>query len=401
MNLKSCFKTFFMVTLMTLTLFTGLVYAENVTSPSAITIACEPVPFVDQGLTFISLKDLSDDLSAQYKIDFSELKTSDKKNYTFKNGLMTHLKLPISRKNGHFGFQVGSNAEGNLCQVIVQDEKGLFWHQIALKKQGDGSYKATLFTERTSIKVLPEYYNLILVSRKVPIDSELKFPLTKLSALGITRTSDMSVNSEIGPSLQSMFKASSNENTFKLRVVSGYRTVAKQKSLFNAKMSTLKSRGSKNPYEEAAKTVNPPTQSEHHTGYAVDILSTRVTALGSFKGSPEAKWLENNSYKYGYVVRYPDGKTNITGISYEPWHLRYVGKHYAKVLKDNKLTLEEWINKGKKGTLYQGADGKKHYFVVLSPSLKSEVLNDIIATSEIKKYYISPEWVAYDMVIPK
>lgn len=401
MLFKSYFKTFFLVIAMTLTLFTGLAYAEAVTSPSAITIASEPIPFVDQGLTFISLKDLSDDLSAQYKIDFSELKTSDKKNYTFKNGLMTHLQRPLSRANGHYGFQVGSNAEGNLCQVIVQDEKGLFWHQIALKKQGDGSYMAILSNERASIKVLSDYYNLILVSRKVPIDGALKFPLTKLSTLGITRTSDMSVNSEVAPHLQSMFKASSIDNTFELRVVSGFRTVAKQKSLFNAKMATLKSRGSKNPYEEAAKTVNPPTQSEHHTGYAVDILSTRVTSLGSFKGSPEAKWLESHAYQYGFVVRYPDGKTGITGISYEPWHLRYVGKTYAKLLKEKKLTLEEWIAKGKQGVLYKGLDGKDHYFLVLSTALKSEVLNDVIATSEIKKYYISPEWVAYDMVIPE
>ncbi len=185
---------------------------------------------------------------------------------------MTDLQMPLIWKDGRFGFQVGSNADGDLFQIIVHEKNGLFWHQVGLKKQGDGSYKAILSKERTSIKVLPESYNLILVSRSVPIDSNLKFSLTKLSALGITRASDMSVNSEIGPSLQSMFKASSDANTFNLRVVSGFRTVAKQKSLFNAKMASLKSQGSKNPYDDAAKTVNPPTQSEHHTGYAVDIF---------------------------------------------------------------------------------------------------------------------------------
>ncbi len=126
-----------------------------------------------------------------------------------------------------------------------------------------------------------------------------------------------------------------------------------------------------------------------------------MTALGSFKGSAEAKWLESNSYKYGFVLRYPNGKTNITGISYEPWHFRYVGKTYAKILTDNKLTLEEWIKKGKQGALYQSPDGKTHYFVVISSSLKAEALNELISTSEIKKYYISPAWVAYDLVIPE
>lgn len=399
MFFKSCFKTCLMFVFMTLTLFSGMVFAQTVTSPDGITIASEPVPFVDQGLHFIRLSKIAKDLSGQLDLDFSELKTSDKQIYTFKNGMMTKLQIPLATENGAFGFPVGSSSQGKLFQVILQDKKGLYWQQVSLKKQGDGSYKAVLSTDTTSVKSLPEHFNLILVSRAVPIDSALKFKLTKLADLGITRTSDMSVNSEIGSSLKAMFKASSDANTFELRVVSGFRTVTKQRNLFNSKMATLKSQGSKNPFEDAAKTVNPPTQSEHHTGYAVDVLSTRVTALGSFKGTPEAKWLDKNAYKYGFVVRYPDGKTKITAISYEPWHLRYVGKTYAKLLKDKNITLEEWITSGKKGTIYTTADGKKRYFVVVETSKKAEMLKSIISTTTIEKYYISPEWSAYDVVI--
>lgn len=401
MSFNHCFKTFSMFLLMTLISFSGIVYGQTVTSPDGITIASEPVPFVDQGLHFIPLSKIAKDLVGQADIDFNELKTSDKQFYTFKNGMMTQLQIPLSKQEGSFGFQVGSNAQGSLCQIIIRDKNGLFWHQVSLKKQGDGSYKAILSTERTSVKTLPEHFNLMLVSRTVPIDSTLKFSLTKLSALSITRTSDMSVNSEIGPSLQAMFKAASDENSFELRVVSGFRTVTKQRSLFNAKMAALKSRGYKNPFEEAAKTVNPPTQSEHHTGYAVDILSTRVTDLGSFKGTPEAKWLEKNSYLYGFVVRYPDGKTNLTGISYEPWHFRYVGKAYARILKDRKITLEEWISLGQKGVLYKTPDGKIHYFVVVESTKKAEILKSVVSTTPMEKYYISPEWSAYDLMISK
>lgn len=401
MSSKSCYKTFFMFFIMTFTLFSGIVYAQTVTSPNAITIASEPVPFVDQGLHFIPLKKIAKDLSGQTDVDFSELRTSNKHVYTFKNGMIASLQIPIIRQDGNYGFQVGSNSQGKLCQVIVQDKNGLFWHQVSLKKQGDGSYKAILSSEITSVKTLPEHFNLILVSRAVPIDSTLEFSLTKLSKLGITRTSDMSVNSEIGTPLSKMFKDSSQANNFELRVVSGFRTVTKQRSLFNAKMAALKSQGSKNPFEDAAKTVNPPTQSEHHTGYAVDILSTRVVDLGSFKGTPEAQWLDKNSYQYGFVVRYPEGKTKITAISYEPWHLRYVGKTYAKLLKDKKITLEEWISNGKKGVLYKTPDRKTHYFIVVETSKKAEMLKTLISTTTIEKYYISPKWSAYDMVIPE
>ena len=378
-----------LLTALMLCLFTSVAYAEPETT----------VPFVDQGLVFVSLQDLSKNLSDQMAIDFKGLNTKDKEIYTFNNGLMTELKLPLLWKDGQFGFQVGSNFSGVLCHLIFNEKKGLYSTQLSLKKQGDGSYIGVLSPTADTLKNLPQNFNLILVSRAVPIDGKLKFPLTKLSTLEIARTSDMSVNSEIASSLQTMFKTSSQENSFKLNVVSGFRSVAKQKYLFNNKMASLKSQGVADPFETAAKTVNPPTQSEHHTGYAVDILSTRVTGLGAFKGSAEAKWLEANSYKYGFVVRYPSGKTGITGISYEPWHFRYVGKNYAKVLKESKLTLEEWLTKGKTGALYTSIDGKQHYFVVISKTLDAKIIVTPGQDPLVKGYYISPEWVAYDFTL--
>ncbi len=409
-----------LLTAFMLCFFTSFTYAEAVTTPGSVNVTTpsnpldaqtdmtinssnteSPIPFVDQGLVFITLQDLSADLSKQVAIDFNVLKTKDKKIYTFNNGFMTQLKLPLIWKDGHFGFQVGSNYSGVLCNLTVNEKKGLYSTQVALKKQGDGTYLATINTTYENLKSLPQNFNLILVSRAIPIDGDLKFSLTKLSALEIARTSDMSVNAEIGLPLQNMFKASSSANSFKLNVVSGFRTVAKQRYLFNNKMAILKSQGVADPFEVASKTVNPPTQSEHHTGYAVDILSTRVTGLGAFKGTSEAKWLEANSYKYGFVVRYPNGKTGITGISYEPWHFRYVGKEYAKVLKENKLTLEEWLTQGKKGTLYTSINGKQHYFVVVSSDLTAQANRSGAQASETKRYYISPGWAAYDIVIPE
>ncbi|MBK1811403.1 M15 family metallopeptidase [Clostridium sp. YIM B02505] len=88
--------------------------------------------------------------------------------------------------------------------------------------------------------------------------------------------------------------------------------------------------------------VARPGYSEHQTGLCIDI-----TNQGKYfvKGTKEADWLAENCYRFGFIIRYPYGKKNITGIEYEPWHIRYVGKSAAKYIYDNKITLEEYLRK--------------------------------------------------------
>ena len=78
--------------------------------------------------------------------------------------------------------------------------------------------------------------------------------------------------------------------------------------------------------------------SEHQTGLATDVNSVST----SFENSSAFKWLEKNSYKYGFILRYPKGKEHITGYMYEPWHYRYVGSEVAKVIKEKNITYEEY-----------------------------------------------------------
>ncbi len=91
-------------------------------------------------------------------------------------------------------------------------------------------------------------------------------------------------------------------------------------------------------YEEADTYSARPGYSEHQTGLAVDINSTD----DSFAYTEEAKWLKKNAYKYGFILRYPEGKEYITGYQFEPWHFRYVGKDVAKKIYDEDLTFEEY-----------------------------------------------------------
>ena len=85
--------------------------------------------------------------------------------------------------------------------------------------------------------------------------------------------------------------------------------------------------------------------SEHHTGLAVDLVGTDYQTLDEKQAdTPEAKWLAEHAYEYGFILRYPEGKENITGIIYESWHFRYVGKEAAAEIMGQEICLEEYLS---------------------------------------------------------
>ena len=131
-------------------------------------------------------------------------------------------------------------------------------------------------------------------------------------------------------------------------VVSGYRTYDYQSGLYNRKVNYYLENGySKAAAKiEAAKVVAVPGTSEHQLGLAVDIIDTRSWSLTEVQETlPAQKWLMENSWRYGFTLRYPKGTTEVTGIIYEPWHYRYVGEALAKELYESDLTLEEYLQK--------------------------------------------------------
>lgn len=116
---------------------------------------------------------------------------------------------------------------------------------------------------------------------------------------------------------------------------SGYRSYSSQKKLYDER---VKSQGKK----MADAYVSKPGFSEHETGLCIDMTNPNRNFT---KNSKEAKWLAENCYKFGFIIRYPEGKEKITGISYEPWHIRYVGVEAAKYISRNNITLEEYLEK--------------------------------------------------------
>ena len=132
--------------------------------------------------------------------------------------------------------------------------------------------------------------------------------------------------------LQEMFAAAKADG-INLRVVSGFRSYTTQKNLYDKYVK-------RDGVAAADRYSARAGHSEHQTGLAFDINN----ASSSFIGTAEAKWLAENSYKYGFIIRYPEGKESITGYKYEPWHVRYLGVDIATAVYNSGLCLEEYLN---------------------------------------------------------
>lgn len=129
---------------------------------------------------------------------------------------------------------------------------------------------------------------------------------------------------------------------------SAYRTQETQQGLYDNKVQRLVSSGmsEEEAKVEAAKAVAIPGTSEHQLGLAVDIVDANMQDLtDEQENTATQKWLMANSWRYGFIHRYPNGRTDITGIIYEPWHYRYVGKDAAQDIFNRDITLEEYLGK--------------------------------------------------------
>lgn len=133
-----------------------------------------------------------------------------------------------------------------------------------------------------------------------------------------------------------------------ITVTSAYRSYAYQTQLFNEKVAEYRPVYGDQAEVQAALLVAYPGHSEHQSGLCVDMHSLG-SALQSYGSEPDGKWLAENAHYFGFIVRYPEGKTDITGISYEPWHFRYVGRFHATKIYELGLCFdeywEEYLNK--------------------------------------------------------
>jgi D-alanyl-D-alanine carboxypeptidase len=144
--------------------------------------------------------------------------------------------------------------------------------------------------------------------------------------------------------LQTMLEAAKEDKITKWQVSAGYRTWDDQVKLLNAKISSYRKKNkdwsSSKARRAALKSVAEPGCSEHHLGLAFDI---NVKGAKTFSSTKQYKWLKENCWDYGFIMRYTKEKEKITGFTAEAWHIRYVGVNHAKYMQEHDLCLEEYI----------------------------------------------------------
>ena len=177
-------------------------------------------------------------------------------------------------------------------------------------------------------------WRLILVNSKNPLPEDYKIELAYIDK---TRQIDKRCIGE----LQEMLKAMKKEGINNIWVQSAYRDVKYQEELYNKSVKEYLYYGlSKEEAQELTnKYINKPRESEHNLGLAVDFNNVD----NDFKNTKAYNWLKTNAKDYGFIMRYPEEKKEITGIEYEPWHWRYVGKEHSYKMEELNMCLEEYI----------------------------------------------------------
>ncbi|MFS0667079.1 VanY-A/VanY-F/VanY-M family D-Ala-D-Ala carboxypeptidase [Peribacillus frigoritolerans] len=153
---------------------------------------------------------------------------------------------------------------------------------------------------------------------------------------------EIKLSEEIAEKFSEMIAAAEEDGVSNFLISSGYRDFDEQNRLYK---------------EMGADYALPAGHSEHNLGLALDVGSTQM----KMKEAPEGKWIEENAWKNGFILRYPANKTDITGIQYEPWHIRYVGLPHSAIMKEMNLALEEYLDYLKdEKSISISVEGKKY-----------------------------------------
>lgn len=181
-------------------------------------------------------------------------------------------------------------------------------------------------------------WNLMLVNNENPVPDNFQPDL-------VTLRNGCQVERRVLPDLQKMMDGARSRGLYP-SVCSAYRTAERQSYLLEQDINKYLNQGytEEEAKRKAMEWVALPGRSEHQTGLAMDIVAVDYPVLDvSQEKRKEQQWLMKNSWRYGFILRYPKDKEEITKIGYEPWHYRYVGKRAAKEMKKKNMCLEEYI----------------------------------------------------------
>ena len=205
---------------------------------------------------------------------------------------------------------------------------------------------AVLFVLLFSFDVLSADIPLINSENPLPQDF-VPSELTEIKATRPDGRAPQKITKDAAVALEALIAAMENDfgtDSPPITVTSGYRSYNYQKYLFDTSVQSYEEKGYSRAKAEtlAARYTARPGESEHQSGLCVDIHD-RPCATVDFENSPYFEWLCENAYRFGYILRYPKGKDDITGYKYESWHIRYLGEELAQLVHDSGLTLEEYL----------------------------------------------------------
>ncbi len=243
-------------------------------------------------------------------------------------------------------FEHGSEIQSSTVQItpIEPSSSESSSEEISSSESSESSSDSESVQEQSSVPEIPLtcYNALILVNPTHYIPEDYTVELVKVQG-------KYNMDIKAAESAKALLKAA-KEAGFDMALCSAYRTVEKSAELYAKQVQKFKNAGysEEEAKKEAAKWVAPPGTSEHHTGLAMDLVSTDYWAQYSdlehdYENFDSFKWLYEHCAEFGFILRYPKDKQDITGITYEPWHYRYVGVEAAKYIMENGLCLEEYL----------------------------------------------------------
>ena len=270
-----------------------------------------------------------------YFITYIDLKDYNvKENINLKKDELYDLSIIQNPSNATDNKVYYSNYDKDI--ISINDDK------IKALKKGDTVIKVKIndIIKEVKVNVVEEEKKVIKEEKKEKFDITVKDGITYVDGIMIVNKT-YSLPKDYNPGLQKVYKdaftqmqSAAKLDNINLFIASGFRSYDDQVKLYNAYI--------KEDGKEKADTYSArPGYSEHQSGLAADIN----TAASWFDDTQEAKWLKQNCYKYGFIIRYPKGEEKYTGYKYESWHLRYVGKELAKKIHDNNdISLEHYFN---------------------------------------------------------
>ncbi len=205
-------------------------------------------------------------------------------------------------------------------------------------RAAEPSEEMNLAVEAATMPVGVEEWQMLLVNGNNPLPEDFTVELAPLE-------NGMKADKRICADLAAMLK-DCRAAGLKPKICSAYRDAATQTRLHKNKIARLRATGlgREEAEREAARWVAVPGTSEHQTGLALDLVSESYQILDEKQAeTPEQQWLMVHSWEYGFILRYPTEKSEVTGIGYEPWHYRYVGRPLAAAIHESGLCLEEYL----------------------------------------------------------